>query len=94
MKIKPEIREDLKRFLKEKLQRKQREITIVAPYKLSREDLAEIFEQYPQLESKVINSEVDPAILAGIIIKQGTKVLDLSLAERIKNLRNLANEIA
>ncbi len=94
MKIKPEIREDLKRFLKEKLQRKQREITIVAPYKLSREDLAEIFEQYPQLESKVVNSEVDPAILAGIIIKQGTKVLDLSLAERIKNLRNLANEIA
>jgi F0F1-type ATP synthase delta subunit len=94
MKIKPEIKEEIKRIIHEKLQSKQQEVTIVAPYRLSSDELQEIFKQLPQLEGKKIVTVVDPSLIAGIIIKQGTKVLDLSIAERVRNLQHLVNEVA
>lgn len=92
MKIKPEIKKEIREFIRERLQKKQEEVTIIAPYKLSSEELQEIIKYYPQFEGKKINTVVDANIIAGIIIKQGTKVLDLSLAEKIRNLQHLVNE--
>lgn len=94
MKIKSEIKEDIKKFIRERLQKKQEEVTIISPYTLSSDDLQEIINQYPQLESKKLIKVVDKNIIAGIIIKLGTKVLDLSLANKIRNLQHLVNETA
>lgn len=94
MKIKPEIKEDIRKFIREKLQRKQQEATIVAPYKLEEEDLKELIAQFPHLKDKKVTVLVDSNLIAGFIIKQGTKVLDLSLVQRIKNLQHLVNEVA
>lgn len=94
MKIKPEIKEDIRRFIRERLQKKQEEVTIIAPYAFSPEDLQEVIKQYPQLESKKLITIVDTSIIAGIVIKIGTKVLDLSLANKIRSLQNLVNEAA
>lgn len=94
MKIKSEIKEDIRKFIRERLQKRQQEVTIIAPYTLSPEDLQEIIEQYPQLESKKLTTVVDANIIAGIIIKIGTRVLDLSLANKIRNLQHLVNEAA
>lgn len=94
MKLKPEIKEDIKRFIRERLEEKQKEITITSPYSLSQEDIKEIIGYYPELESKKIRAIVDEKLIAGLIITQGTKVLDLSLKEKIKNLRKIVNETA
>lgn len=92
MKIKKEIKEDIKKFIRERLQKKQEEVTIVAPYSLSTDDLQEIIKQYPQLESKKLITVVDANIIAGIVIKLGSRVLDLSLANKIRNLQHLVDE--
>ncbi len=93
MKIKPEVKQDIKKFIKERLRSKQQEITIVSPYNLTKEEIQDIIQRYPQLAKKKIVQQVDQQILAGVIIKQGTKILDLSLAKKIKTLHNIVNEI-
>lgn len=92
MKIKPEIKEEIRKFIREKLLQKQREVTIIAPYRLSAEELQEIVTQFPDLKDKKVNTSVDSSLIAGVVIKQGTKVLDLSLAQRVRNLQHLVNE--
>lgn len=94
MKLKPEMKEDIRKFIRERLEEKQKEITITAPYSLSQEDVREIIGYYPELESKKIRTIVNKKLMAGLIIAQGTKVLDLSLVEKIKNLRKIVNETA
>lgn len=94
MKLKPEIKKDIKKFIRQRLEEKQKEITITAAYSLSQEDIREIISYYPELESKKVRTIVDEKLIAGLIITQGTKVLDLSLSEKIKNLRKIANETA
>ncbi len=94
MKIKAEIKKDIKRFIREGLKKKQEEVTIIAPYTILPDDLQEIIKLYPQLESKKLITVVDPNIIAGVVIKMGTKVLDLSLANKIRNLQHSVNEAA
>lgn len=94
MKIKPEIKEEIRKFIREKLQQRQQEVTVVAPYKLSSEELAEIVDQFPDLKDKQVKTAIDSRLIAGVVIKLGTKVLDLSLAQRIRNLQHLVNESA
>ncbi len=92
MKIKAELKEDLKKFIRERWQKKQEEVTIVAPYRLSTDEISQIIEQYPQLEGRKMTTIIDSSIIAGVIIKIGTRILDLSLANKIKNLQHLVDE--
>ncbi len=94
MKIKARLKENLKKYLIDKIRQEQENITITSATELSKEELTSLIKQFDFLKGKPITNIVDNNILAGVIISQGSRVLNLSLRFLLKNLEQSVYEIA
>lgn len=94
MKIDPKVKNELKIKLKDALANIKKRITVISSYKLNETDINELYEVFPQLRQAQVDYLVDEDLIAGFIIKIGSKVIDLSLKGRLQNLKNLFYEIA
>ncbi len=93
MKIKPHLKEELKKYLLEKERQESEKITIVSAHKLSNEEWEMIRNLYPQLKGKDVKNAIDQSLLAGVIIKRGSRIIDLSLRQKLKSLEEKGYEI-
>lgn len=89
MKIDPSIKKDLAARLKEDLAQKKKQVVLVSAYKLDKQELAAIMAKVPDLKKAQVRYEVDPSIIAGYVIRVGSKVLDLSVAGQLNNFKKL-----
>jgi len=94
MKIKARLKEEVKKYLIDKIRKEQENITIISSQQLMQEELDSLVNQYSFLKGKEITNTVDKDILAGVIIMQGSRVLDLSLKSMLKNLEQVVYEVA
>lgn len=94
MKINPNLKEELKKYLKEKIQKESEKVVITSPYKLSQEEKDIIISKFPELREVEIEERLDPSLLAGITIKRGSKILDLSLSAKVNGLEQQLYESA
>lgn len=86
------MREIVKKYLERKTRDKKKQVVIVAPYKLSDQEIEAVKDRFPIIKEKsgAIINELDPNLKAGLIIKVGSRVLDLTLESQLSNLeRNL-----
>lgn len=60
---------------------------IVSPYKLGEEEIRSIEEKFAFIKGTTIENTVDESILAGVIIRSGSKIVDISLASKLRNLK-------
>lgn len=82
----------IKKYVERRLKDKKKEVVIVAPYKLSDQEINEVKDLFPIIKENpsTVRCEVDPNLKAGLIIKVGSRVLDLTLESQLSNLeRNL-----
>lgn len=86
MKLTKEIKDTLKEYLKNKLNKPDQKAIIVAPYQLSTTDIDRIKSKIPEMKDCNIQMEIDSNIEAGFVIKIGSKVWDYSLATKLKSL--------
>lgn len=93
MKIDPGLKEDLKRYLKEKIKKESEKIKVVSAYKLSDQELTQVLKKFPELRGKDVITQVDSNLLAGVIIKYKSKVIDLSLKGRFEDLTSTVYEL-
>lgn len=92
MKIKPRLKEELKQFIRQK-QKEEREIAVItSSYPLQDQEITTLRQNIPELKTKKITNKIDREILAGAVIQVGSRVLDLSLKNRIALLQELAYE--
>ncbi|MFZ6034909.1 MAG: F0F1 ATP synthase subunit delta [Patescibacteria group bacterium] len=89
MKIDPKIKKDLEARLKEDLANKKKQVVLISAYKLDKKELAEVTAKVPVLKKADVRLEVDPSIIAGYIVKVGSKVLDLSLSGQLQNFKKI-----
>lgn len=89
MKIDPSIKKDLAARLKEDLANKRKQVVLVSAYKLDSKELSAIMAKVPDLKKAQVKQEVDPSIIAGYVIRVGSKVLDLSLKGQLNNFKKL-----
>jgi len=89
MKIDPSIKKDLEKRLKEDLASRKSQVTIVSAYKLNSTDTASIFKKFSTLKKSNIKYVVDETIIAGYIIKVGSKVVDISVKGQLESFKNL-----
>ncbi len=93
MKLKPRIKEDIKKFLIQKEKEEKQKAKIISSQKLTQEEWDEVFELFPNLKGKKLENVIDETLIAGVVIRQGSKIVDLSLRTRLKELKKIAYEI-
>lgn len=93
MKINNTIKENLVKYLNELIKKEKEKVTLVSGHDLGKNDLESLFKIIPSLRNSQLAIVIDKNIFAGVIIKVGSKVIDLSLSGRLKNLKNAIHEI-
>jgi len=93
MKINPNVKNDLKAFLDRKLAEERNKVIIVSSYKLKETDLKIIFKRFPFLHQDNVKNIIDDKLIGGVVIKFGTKVIDLSLKKQLEDLKKKLYEI-
>ncbi len=83
------LKEELNIYLEKEKQGKQKPITIISTYKLTDEDLNLIRKNFSLPSDFKILNIVDPKILGGLIIRFGSKVIDLSINGQLKKIKEL-----
>lgn len=78
----------IKKYVERRLKDKKKDVTIISSYKLSDQEITEIKDRFPFIEKKggEVRNKVNTDLMAGLIIKFGSKVLDLTLESQLSNL--------
>ena len=93
MRIKPRLKEDLKKFLLFKLEEEAKIVTLISSHKLTIEQIEEIKQVFPRIKNKQLKQEVNETLMAGFIIKEGSKVTDLSLKSNLNKIKKNIYEL-
>lgn len=93
MKIKPRLKEDLKKFLLLKLKEEAKIVTLIASHKLTTEQVSEIKNLFPRIKEKQLKLQIDESLMAGFIIKEGSKITDLSLKSNLNKIKKNIYEL-
>ena len=94
MKIKPRLKEELKKFMLAKEEEEENRVVISSAYKLSEKEIKAISSLFPELKGKKVEQRLDESLIAGVVIRHGSKVRDLSLRQQLTNLEQRIHEIA
>jgi len=87
MRLDPRVKERLKQTFTKEMSIHKNVLTIVSVYALSSEEKNAIVLKFPEFHSTTIENEVDPTLLGGFILKQGSKAVDLSLRFVLQTLQ-------
>ncbi len=93
MKIKPRLKEDLKKFLFLKLSEESKVVTFISSHKLTNEQIEDIKDRFPRIKNKEIILEINENLMAGFIIKEGSKITDLSLKSNLNRIKKNIYEL-
>lgn len=93
MKINPRIKEGLKDYLMEKIQKEQGLVTVFSADGLDVDEKQSLEKKFRDINWAEAVYEIDKSVIAGIIIKAGSKTIDLSLAGLLSKLSNTLYEI-
>jgi len=94
MKINPKLKQDLKSFLLERIQKEQNRVIVISADNLSSEEKKVLSgKKFTDLNWNQAVYQIDKSIIAGIIIKVGSKIIDLSLMGSLSKLSNTLYEI-
>lgn len=93
MKINPKLKNDLKRFLMDKIQEERSIVIVYSADLLSDDDKKNLTDKFRELDWKNARFETDQSVIAGVVIKIGSKIIDLSLSGSLSKLNNTLYEI-
>lgn len=86
MKLSKELKAEIKSFLKEKLKNREQRGQIIAPYQLGAREVKKIQSKISILQGIPVDVVVDESIMAGFVVRVGSRMIDYSLKSRIDNI--------
>ncbi|MFA6081666.1 MAG: F0F1 ATP synthase subunit delta [Patescibacteria group bacterium] len=93
MKINPKLKKDLKSFLLDNIQKEQNRVQVFSADVLGVDEKKVLGKKFSELNWAEADYQVDKSIIAGVIIKVGSKTIDLSLMGSLSKLSNTLYEI-
>jgi len=93
MKINSKLKQDLKSFLMEKIHKEQNRVLVLSADKLDMNERKLLEKKFSDLNWKDSVYQIDKSVIAGVIIKVGSKTIDLSLTGSLSKLSNTLYEI-
>ena len=70
----------------------ERVVHIVSPYLLSENEMSKLKNNFAMLKDARIENEVDKSLVAGVVIKFGSQMIDLSIKGELRELSNLVTK--
>lgn len=86
MKLPKQVKAELQSYLKDRLSAREVRTQIVAPYELSQAEIEQIRSKVTMIGNSKVEVVVDETILAGVVVKQGSKLIDYSLKSKVESL--------
>ena len=93
MKINPKLKKDLRNFLLDNIHKEQNRVQVFSADVLGVEEKKVLVKKFSELNWREADYQIDKSIIAGIIIKVGSKTIDLSLMGSLSKLSNTLYEI-
>ncbi len=87
------VKNELREYLKEGKETQKNKVVIVSPYKLEEEEINNILNLIPELKDHPFINEINKDIIGGIVIKYGSKIIDLSILNQLKKIKKIMYEI-
>ncbi|MDO8609961.1 MAG: F0F1 ATP synthase subunit delta [bacterium] len=94
MKINAKVKEDLKKYLLEKIRTEHKKVVVHSSYKLSDSDKKLVYSKFPKIDFSDAKYDVDETLIAGIVITLGSQIIDLSIKGSLSNLKHIIYESA
>ncbi len=91
MKVDPAVLHELKKAYNQ-IRTSGGIVEVISAYQLGDAEKKELVEKLPMLKDAKVTYTVDQSVLAGIIIKFGSKMIDLSLQNELTNLKHFIYE--
>lgn len=93
MKLKPYVKEELKKKLLDSIKHEKERVIITSAYDLNKEDMEFLYKKYPKLKNSNIEVITNPNIVAGLRIQIGSSIIDMTLSNKLQNLKQSLYEI-
>lgn len=90
----PDLKKEIRSYVQRRLEEGTNHVEIIAPYDLSEIDITHLRKQINGLEQTEISHTVDKSLMAGIVIRMGSRMLDLSLRTELEHLKHRMYESA
>jgi F-type H+-transporting ATPase subunit delta len=87
MKLNQQLKQELKEYVTRRLHDRSSHVEVVSSYKLNDEEIDGLRKNISILEKAEITNSIDPSLLAGVIIKFGSKMIDLSIRGELQKLK-------
>ena len=94
MKINPKLKKDLRSFLLDNIHKEQNRVQVFSADVLGVDEKKVLSgKKFPDLNWKDAEYHIDKSVIAGVVIKVGSKTIDLSLMGSLSKLSNTLYEI-
>lgn len=87
------IKEEIRKYFLERMTKDTLTAVVYTPYKLSQNEINSVKKELPFFSKYRIINLVDKDIISGFIIKFGTKIIDVSMRNQLKNFQKRLYEI-
>lgn len=92
MKIKPHLKEDLKKYLVERVKNEEQKLKVYSACKLSEDEKILLRKSIKEFDWTDVDYLIDENLLAGVLIKKGSKEINISLQGKLSNLKKIVYE--
>lgn len=92
MRINPHLKEDLKKYLIEKIRKEKNAVKVMSGYRLGTVEKQLLHKKFDQLDWNSAQYEIDESLIAGVVITVGSRVIDLSLKGSLLSLKHIIYE--
>lgn len=93
MKVDPVLIQEFQKHLEESQHRLSQKVYITSTYKLESAEIERILAAFPPLKGRECVNEVDRNLLGGLVIRFGSKVIDLSIKDTLDTFLKQIYEI-
>jgi F-type H+-transporting ATPase subunit delta len=87
MRLDPRVKERLKQTFVKEMSAGKTVVRITSAYRLSPDEQEKILSHFPDFASSTVENVVDPSLLGGFIVQQGSQAIDLSLRSVLQTLQ-------
>lgn len=92
MRINSKLKGELKKYLLDKIRADHQKVVVYSSVKLSSSDVQTIKSKFSNISFQNAEYQIDESLLAGIILKVGSKVIDYSVKGALTNLKHIVYE--